>query len=191
MRLFTGIAIAPPVLRNLEALLAELKPLAALKWSPLENLHITTRFIGEWPEARLPEVKGALASVPFPGSISIALHGFGFLPNPHRPRVFFAVVHAGGELPQLAAAIDTALEPLGCKPEDRAYHPHLTLARVSNDNIRQLRERIADMKNPDLGSFEATEFHLYLSQTGAKTSVYTTLASFALGKSGEAQRQSE
>jgi 2'-5' RNA ligase len=181
MRLFTGIAIAPHVLTNLEALITELKPLARLKWSPAENLHITTRFIGEWPETKLPELEKALAGVPRPGAIAITLPGFGFMPNPHRPRVFFAAVEAGPELTHLAAAIDSALEPLGCKREDRAYHPHLTLARVSNDNIRELRERIAEMKNPDPGSFEATEFHLYLSTPGPKGSAYKKLASYALG----------
>ena len=196
MRLFTGIAPAPDVLKNLDALIAELKPLAALKWSPLENLHITTRFIGEWPAARLSELEKALDSVPRPGPVPIALHGFGFMPNPHRPRVLFAAVKAGPELPQLASAIDTALEHLSCKREDRPYHPHLTLARVANDNIRQLRERIAEMKIPDFGSFEATEFHLYLSLPGAKASVYTKLASYAFAKAmrqpaGEAVRQSE
>jgi len=85
-------------------------------------------------------------------------------------------------LPALAAAIDAALEPLGLKKEDRPYHPHLTLARVANDNIRELRERIADMKNPALGSFEAAEFHLYLSKPGPASSVYTRLASYAFGR---------
>ena len=36
------------------------KPLARINWSPVDNLHITTKFIGEWPEARLDEIKRAL-----------------------------------------------------------------------------------------------------------------------------------
>ena len=38
-------------------LLRELRPLAPLNWSPMENLHITSKFIGEWPEQRLGELK--------------------------------------------------------------------------------------------------------------------------------------
>ena len=180
MRLFTGIAIPPHILKNLEAVIGVLEPLAALKWSRPENLHITTVFIGEWPEARLPELEKALAAVPRPGPIPISLQGFGFLPNPHRPRVFFAAVKTGLELPRLASAIDAALETLSFEREDRPYHPHLTLGRVLKDNTRELRERIAEMKNPELGSFEATEFHLYLSRPAAGKSVYTKLASYAL-----------
>jgi len=180
MRLFTGIAIAPHVLKNLEALLADLKPLAALKWSPPENFHITTRFIGEWPESRLPELKTALGRIPRPGPIPISVHGFGFMPNPHRPRAFFAAVISGRELPALATAIDATMELLGCPREDRPYRPHLTLARIRNDNIGELRERIASMKNPDFGGFEAAEFHLYLSTPSQRNSLYTQLETFPL-----------
>ncbi len=56
----------------------------------------------------------------------------------------------------------------------------MTLARIANDNIRELRERIANMKNSDFGSFDATEFHLYLSRPTAAGSVYTPLATFPL-----------
>ena len=46
MRLFTGIAIAPHILDRLERLLEELRPLARLNWAPIQNLHITSKFIG-------------------------------------------------------------------------------------------------------------------------------------------------
>ena len=60
MRLFTGIAIAPHVLDNLARVLKEMRPLASLNWSPVENLHITSKFIGAWPEERLEELEEAL-----------------------------------------------------------------------------------------------------------------------------------
>ena len=40
-------------LNALEQAMRELRPLAPLNWSPVENLHITSKFIGEWPEASL------------------------------------------------------------------------------------------------------------------------------------------
>jgi 2'-5' RNA ligase len=53
MRLFTAIDLPAEVLDPLREFLARLRPLAKLHWSPVENLHITTKFIGEWPEARI------------------------------------------------------------------------------------------------------------------------------------------
>ena len=56
MRLFTGIDLPEPVLTNLSGLLERLRHTAHLKWTPVYNLHLTTKFIGEWPEARVPEL---------------------------------------------------------------------------------------------------------------------------------------
>ena len=61
MRLFTALDLPPDVLLRLERLLAALRPEASIKWSPLDNLHITTKFIGEWPEKRVDELDAALA----------------------------------------------------------------------------------------------------------------------------------
>lgn len=191
MRLFTGIAIAPRVLDNIERLLGELRPLAPLNWTPVENLHITSKFIGEWPEQRLTELERALSEIPPPGNIEIAVSRFGFFPNPHHPRVLFAGVQAGPALAELARSIDESLFPLGCAREDRPYSPHLTLAKIKNENIRHLREHIAStMTNTDFGSFDAVDFHLYLSKPGARGSVYTKLASYPLaGVATGAQRR--
>jgi len=53
MRLFTGLELPDDVAGNLAELIRRLKPAARIHWSPPENLHVTTKFVGEWPEARL------------------------------------------------------------------------------------------------------------------------------------------
>ena len=60
MRLFTGIDLPAEVAASLEKLLARLMPLASIRWSPVENFHITTKFIGEWPESKVDELKMTL-----------------------------------------------------------------------------------------------------------------------------------
>ena len=54
---FTAIDLPDNVLSKLEKLLKHLQPTARLKWSPPSNLHITTKFIGEWPQERLGEIE--------------------------------------------------------------------------------------------------------------------------------------
>jgi 2'-5' RNA ligase len=186
MRLFTGVSIPPPLLETLTGVLAKLRSVAPLRWSPAENLHITLKFIGNWPEVRLGEITAALASVPQPGSFKIDLSGFGYFPNPHRPRNFFAAVHAGPELASLATAIDEALYKIGCPPENRPYTPHLTLARMKDEDIRSLREHIAAMSNFQFGSFEAKQFHLYSSSQSGGGSMYSVLASYPLAAGASA-----
>jgi 2'-5' RNA ligase len=158
-----------------------LKPKAAINWSPVQNLHITCKFIGAWPEDRLAHLKDALSTISSTGPIPIAISGFGFFPNPHHPHSLFAGVHSGPALSELAEAIDQALTPLGCRPETRAFHPHVTLARIKRtSDLRSLREHMAAVPGVEFGSFHAREFHLYLSQPAARGSVYTKLATYDL-----------
>ncbi len=165
----------------MEELLDELRQLAAARWSPPENLHITTRFIGEWPEARLGELKSALGTVAVPGPIRIAVEGFGFFPNAASPKTLYAGVHGGEPLTALARVTNDALETVGCARDTRPYSPHLTLARLKPENIGELHSRLNFMTNTRFGVFDATEFHLYRSepQQGGG-SVYTRLAGWGL-----------
>jgi RNA 2',3'-cyclic 3'-phosphodiesterase len=180
MRLFTGIALPPHVLDKLARVLKGLRPLAPLKWSPVENLHITSKFIGEWPETRLKAIEDLLEHLSSTGGFEVTVAGFGYFPNPHNPRTLFAGIQSGPELAELASRIDQALGPLGVAHENRPYSPHLTLARIKNENIRELREHIAHMTNFDFGRFQVSEFHLYLSKTGPNGSTYTQLETYSL-----------
>jgi 2'-5' RNA ligase len=178
VRLFAGISIESETLRNLESLLDEVRRLAQLKWSPPENLHITTRFIGEWPEARLGELEEALGRAAGMGAFEVTIGGLDYYPDSGRPRVLFAPVSAASALNELADATSTALAAIGLPREERAYSPHLTLARIRNENIHKLRERIKNMSTTEFGKFEVREFHLYLSKRSSQGSVYSKLRTY-------------
>src|SRR5579884_2041870 len=94
MRLFTGVDLPSQVTANLEQLLVQLRPTAHLKWTPVYNLHITLKFIGNWPEERLDEMKAALAGVPKRNGIAVDVRGLSWMPNPHRPNLFWATINA-------------------------------------------------------------------------------------------------
>jgi 2'-5' RNA ligase len=176
VRVFTALDIPKEVRGALADALARWKPLAKISWSPIDNLHITTKFIGEWPEARLDELKEALAAVPRTGSIGIAIRGIGWFPNERRPRVLWAGVDADASLAKLAHATEQAVAKLGVAVEERPYSPHLTLARVREAvPLDTLRAAVAKA-NHDFGNFRAEHFKLYLSAAGR----YTPLASFPL-----------
>ena len=104
MRLFTGIALAAHVRDNLARALQELRPLAPLNWSPVENLHITSKFIGAWPEDRLAELEHTLENLSPPNGFEVTIARFGYFPNPHSPRTLFAGVQAGPEKYRMVAS---------------------------------------------------------------------------------------
>jgi 2'-5' RNA ligase len=185
MRLFIGLDVPYEMSRNLELLLQLLKPAAHIQWSPMTNLHITTKFIGEWPEDQLPQLKSALQQIPRPGALDIAIRGIGWFPNPHQPRILYAGIQAPPALAQLAAASDAACQTLGIEAEHKADHkpftPHLTLARIkSPEDLFPLKKAIAGLPNADFGAFTAHQFHLYQSRPTPSGSLYTKLATYPL-----------
>jgi 2'-5' RNA ligase len=181
MRLFIGLDLPAHIKENLGGLIERLRPAGRLRWSTAGNLHITTKFIGEWPGQRLEEMKAALAGIEGIPSIPIAIRGLGWFPNPHRPRVLWAAVRAPESLAELARATEDAAFQLGVARENRPFAPHLTLARIQDPAvIGQVRHRVAELDSVDFGEFTATEFHLYRSQIIPGGSVYTKLASYSL-----------
>lgn len=179
MRLFTGIDLPEHVRERLERLLMHLRPSAHLKWSPVYNLHVTLKFIGEWPEEKLPKLETALRSIQRRAEIPIEVKSLGWFPNAHHPRVFWVAVYGGDALSELARDIDGAVGPLGIAKEDRAFTAHLTLARIKEPvPLQALRSAIEQLESVEFGSFVADRFYLYRSQPGAAGSIYTKLSEY-------------
>jgi 2'-5' RNA ligase len=145
------------------------------------NLHLTTKFIGDFPEERLDELKAALGAVAPTGALKIALRGLDWFPNAERPRVLVATIEAPTGLCALARDTDAACARLGIEPEKKAFHPHLTLARIRTvEPLFELKKAILELPSADFGAFSAERFHLYQSQLAPGGSIYTKLATFPL-----------
>jgi 2'-5' RNA ligase len=183
MRLFIALDLPAAVAGSLQDLLRRLRPSAKIQWIPPENLHITTKFIGEWPESRLAELKDALAGLPVGEPIKVHLHELGFFPNPRSPRIFWCGIEAPG-LGELASATDDTTSALGVPRDKHPFLPHLTLARIKSPvTLDAFHIAIAALPSLDFGAFEARAFFLYQSVLQPAGSVYTKLAEFPLTKS--------
>jgi 2'-5' RNA ligase len=179
MRLFTAISLPDEMIWKLERLLNVLRPEALIKWSPLDNLHITTKFIGEWPAERLPELEHALEGLLPRQPFSVELRDLGWFPNERSPRVLWAGIHAPPDLAQLAHDTEQCLARVGVPVEDRPFTPHLTLARVKNPvPLNQLRAKVQELQPAAMGSFQVKEFHLFRSDPGSHASIYRKLRGF-------------
>jgi len=181
MRLFCGIDLPEDVRERLERLLMHLRPCAHLKWVTVYNLHLTLKFIGEWPEENLPQLESALRSIQKRPSVPLAVRGLGWYPNPRNPRVFWAAVEGGDALAGLAHDIEVKLEPLGIAKETRVFTAHLTLARIKEPvPLETLRNAVTQLGSAEFGSFPVDRFYLFRSQPGSAGSIYTKLSEFPL-----------
>ena len=192
MRLFLALDIDPEIRRRIGQFMDGMRDFAPdARWVPAESLHITLKFIGEWPTERLEELKRALTAVRGQPA-EIAFSGTGFFPTPRSARVFWIGIQAGPQLASLATAADAATSALGIESEKRAFAPHLTLARTGsgrpqrqssdrvNASFKRLQEKLAAMPPPSFGTMSPREFFLYESKLSPKGAQYTKLQSFPL-----------
>ena len=131
MRLFLALDLSDAIRDRISTFLDGVRPFAPdARWMPLDSLHVTLKFIGEYPNDALDQLKHSLSTITArPPQIHV--RGYGFFPTAKSARVFWIGMDAGPELPALAATIDATTATLGIPKEDRPYSPHLTLARGS------------------------------------------------------------
>jgi RNA 2',3'-cyclic 3'-phosphodiesterase len=195
MRVFVAIDIDEAVRERIKRFLDGVREFAAdVRWVRPESLHLTLKFIGEKSPNTVEQVKRALSAIQAT-NIEITLRGYGFFPTAKSPRVFWIGIEAGPGLAALALAVDHATAALGIHRAERAFSPHLTLARGGpgsgaprrqrgdrvNKTFQRLQEKIAALPTPEFGSMTAREFFLYESQLSRSGSRYTKIARFRLG----------
>ena len=186
MRLFVALDIPEDVRAAVAAFVEKLRPLCrAAHWVRIENAHVTLKFIGEVSLGKFEEIKKALTHIRLDAPIYMIFRGTGFFPSQRRPRVFWAGIEAGSELAALAGTVEATLENLGIEKEERAFSPHLTLARMeSPKNLQALRQAIAAADSLDFGSDIASEFYLYQSVLKRSGAEYTRLATYRFAEGG-------
>jgi len=140
---------------------------------PPENWHITLRFLGRstllQQEKVLAELDQGLAHNPF----LIGFGGLGTFPYPKKATVVWLAVTAGGDdLVDLAVSCERAAVAAGYDPEERPFHPHLSLARV---RPAQNLTALVDEFPPFPGRLHVDSVVLYESITGSATTVYREL----------------
>ncbi len=177
MRLFVGIPLPQTVVTELNRFTQGLKsPGDELRWSDPAGWHITLQFLGNTTTEQYDCVCLRLREIqvkPF----EIELEAPGFF---ERSGVFFTGVRLSPELGNLQQRISAATEPCGFAPEERAYHPHITLARSrgGGKSLTILKERVGS--DPDFTRFMAREFAIYESFPGPSGSRFEVRARFSL-----------
>jgi 2'-5' RNA ligase len=150
-----------------------------LKITPPEQLHLTLKFLGDTPTERVEEIVAAgrkldLSAVRSP----LACRGVGVFPPRGRPNVIWAGLSGGDALVHVASRLDDAMTELGYAPERRAFHPHLTLARVKGVAPRPLLNWLQTQLDADFGPVDICELVLFRSELTPQRAVYTPV--FAL-----------
>ena len=186
LRLFVAIVPPPPLPARLHTLQERLRPCGAdVKWVETQNLHVTLKFLGEVPEARVSTLRATLRSLAAPvSSFSLRLAGAGYFPPRGTPRVIWVGLDEGfGALRALHASVDEALARIGFAREERPFAAHVTLGRLRSPGHEDaLKREIMRMQDEEVGRFTVDGFSLVQSQLTRQGPVYTHVEDYSLAR---------
>jgi RNA 2',3'-cyclic 3'-phosphodiesterase len=112
--------------------LRQLAPSAGASWSRESNIHLTLKFLGNVLATQIDIVSAAgTRAVAGLQPFTLRIQGTGSFPQRGTPRVLWIGINDGsGKLQTLQARLEDECAAARFAREDRAFHPHLTLARL-------------------------------------------------------------
>jgi 2'-5' RNA ligase len=105
--------------------------------------------------------------------------GVGAFPSVAKPSVLWVGVEAPAALSALQREIEAAMVELGFDPEERAYHPHITVGRIKETRGASAAELWKS--EVALGSSPLSEIVVYESRTRSAGAEYVARARVPLG----------
>ena len=186
IRTFLALDLDAAIRDRLVEAVAEMPQAGAkLRWVARENLHVTVKFLGDVEEgdaaAACEAAAEAAAGIP-PFEFTVR----GLLCRPSGGRqlrmIWAGVDEPTGQLAAAFEALESALDPLGFPRERRAFHPHITLARIkSAPDPAAFRAAVRRHAETHFGTKAAEGFTVYQSDLRPTGPIYTpmTHAKFA------------
>ena len=191
-RTFIAIELPPDIRHRITEHIDQLRtafPQVRASWSRAHNLHLTLKFLGDIPVSRIASLSDACdEAARHVAPFELLVKGCGTFPPHGKPKVLWIGIEevaasSGGRnsLLSLHAALEGRCAAAGFARESRAYHPHLTLARLRE--ARDSRPLAEQHKKIDFApqTFAVTEIVLFRSELSSQGSKHTALARHAMG----------
>jgi 2'-5' RNA ligase len=160
----------------------------ALRVVPPESLHITLAFLGYLPEREIGRVgemvRGLKAAAPL-----VRLGDPTAKPTLRKARVFALPVESPGTISLHSTLQESLVSERLYKPEQRAFWPHVTVARVKPEGRgskrpRALQNRPGALPRALLEPVRCVRVTLYRSELNPQGARYTPLAQVELSQRG-------
>ena len=184
-RTFCAVELPEDVRERLRRHIQQLReavPEAAASWTRVENIHLTLKFFGNVDVARISTISDAASrAVKEFSTFSIGVGETGVFPKPSRAQVLWiGVSDPSGKLLSLQQQLENECAKKGFDKEDRAYRPHLTIARLRKpEGARRLADVHLQMKFEPL-DIELKELVVFRSELSSKGSRYTAISNHKL-----------
>lgn len=180
-RVFCAVELADDVRARLQEHIARLRkevPDAAASWSRVENIHLTLKFFGNVAVDRIAKISAAATrTTDRLSKFEIGVGNTGVFPRPSRAQVLWiGVSDPAGKLAALQKRFEEECAVDGFEKEDRAYKPHLTIARIRKpEGSRQLADTHLQMTFEPI-AVPINELIVFRSELSSKGSKYTSIS---------------
>ena len=179
LRLFIALELPPDVRRHLREVVDSLGALPSVRWVRSEGIHLTLKFLGNTPQARVPKLTAGLdaciAGVP---ALQLTTTHAGTFGGKNTRVIWVGVGGETSRLSTLAGAVDEMAERLGFPGENRDFRAHLTLGRVREEaspaDRQAIRDAVAQLSLREV-PFDADEVTLFRSELREGGAVYSAL----------------
>ncbi|MGQ9569650.1 MAG: RNA 2',3'-cyclic phosphodiesterase [Thermodesulfovibrionales bacterium] len=185
LRCFISIEIPETIKQNIGNFIGTLKKRDAdVRWVENKNIHLTLKFLGKTSEKLLSPLYESLQNIAISYKpLYIRICKTGVFPNKKYPRVIWIGIEDSEILKRLQRDIEDSITLLGFQKEEKAFLPHLTIARVrSQKRIESLMTELDNYKEKDFGVFEVTGIKLMRSQLKPTGAEYYCIFEIPLGR---------
>jgi len=161
-----------------------------LRWVAPVNYHVTLAFLGWTGVDAISSVCDAVAAATAGfDRISFRTSRLGAFSSLDKASVLWAGIEDGASLTKLARSIGDAVAVLGFPREARAFHPHVTIARLREP--RAIRDIVLPMAEQMFGDTRIDAVTLFESETKSSGSVYQDVQKIALKRARNAPSEGQ
>lgn len=178
IRLFVALNIP----EHVKVKLIELRDSVAgsnYKWEPKEKMHLTLKFIGDVPEENLNQIITGLEFIKNYSSFNCTISNFGFFYRDKKPSILWAGFEIDKIIFDIVDKMESVLEKLSIKKENRKFNPHLTILRIKRDLGINFVNKFKNFTFEPI-VFTANTISLYKSELHANGSKYLEIKNYKL-----------
>jgi 2'-5' RNA ligase len=186
MRLFVSVDLPDALADPIADLQAEFGDAPGLRFTDPEQAHLTLKFLGETDDSRVPDIEEAIEAAvesagfaPFDATVG----GLGVFPSLEYISVVWVGIREGAgdaELTRLHEEVERETTALGFDPEDHAFTPHVTLARMDDARSKARVQELVRERDPTLGTMRVSQLRLTESDLGTDGPTYSTVSRIGL-----------
>ena len=176
-RLFLGTfvdnTLFAPVINNI---VDDFSPVCTGKWTEIENLHFTYKFLGNVDVEKIPDIIGLLKPILREFKSVLTIKGIGCFPHPNNPKTLFVkVFNNERNIFKSFNKIERDMESLGIQKEKRKFQPHVSLLRIKKYDEKFI-DVLNNYKDLNIGLMNKFKIHLVESKLTNEKPIYTIIS---------------